>query len=238
MIPGDPEEPLEKTVDLNDYQPGYEFLKDAANVPEDVKKIFRLKMCRRAFIADHKEEMYVRMVQRHPHDNDSHEAKIARHTARVRTLVEVIKYVSPNDARSKVTINWSALKRNKLLKELYEMDRSRYEVMKRKLNISHTPTEPGVKDNVRRNRKTAIRVLSAEYSENLKKQKMVDYHQELKSQQKDFLQEKQKTIDEINEIMKKFSISEEDVSTEVKIRPKTRPPTQPIPLPEVDIANN
>lgn len=163
---------------------------------------------------------------------------MARYTSTIRSLVEIIKYQHPNDATSKQAIVRSRRLRDKYLNMLWRNDRERYQIVKEKLNIDYTPGLPGEQKNPPIHRKATLRVLTTQYCDNIRKEKLESYHEELKAKQEQFLKEKEETLKWIQQQMKKFHIKEDDVSKEYKSQhdPKpvhTPPPKIPPPLEHV-----
>lgn len=61
------------------------------------------------------------------------------------------------------------------------------------LDIEHTPCGPGPLIIYKIKRRDELKRLTEDYAENLRKQKLDDYHNKLKDEQKSFLEEKEKT---------------------------------------------
>lgn len=214
-----------------EYKKGFEFLKDREDVPESVKTIFRLKHQKRreivAFIRRKRNEEF----QRHPLDDKSHEVQIANFSTKIRAQQEFIRYENPNLVLWKIMINYYNNKRNRLLNELSRMDSERYKLVVQKLKIDHKPSEPGVLDRAPIWRKDTLRRLTKEYCDNIRKERMTVYHDQLKAQQETFKKEKQETLDWIDQEMKKYNIIEEDVSTVFRLRDAYRdPPVKRLPV--------
>ena len=214
---GDHEEKVEDYLNTDKtYKKGYEFLADRDDIPESVKFLFRLSNARRNEITAYINEDRTGKVRRNPYDRVSHEYRIARFTSIIRQLQEAVRYNQPNDVAAKVTINSFKLKRHRFLNELYRMNRERYNIIVDALNIKHEKTVPGVPQNPRLSRKGVLRSLTAEYCENIRKQKLEAYHEELKKQQPLFEAEKEKTLKWIEEMKQKYEITEDDLSTEYR----------------------
>lgn len=188
-----------------------------------MKNSFRLE------IANYVRAERNRRYQRNPFDESSHEVLIANYTSRIRSCVEVLRAI-PNDAMSKFVIMIYKKKRTKLLNELYRMDRKRYDVLIKELTIGHVPGIPGVMQTHRVFRKASLRKLTDEYCHKMKKEKLEAYHEKLKQQQEPFMQKAEETKKWIEDEMRKYCISEDDVTPGFKPIPKFRDPTPVRPL--------
>ena len=149
---------------------------------------------------------------------------IANYTSKIRSLKEVIR-VQPNNAVAKILVSSFFNKREMFLCQLYRMDSERYYALVNHLNIDTKPGVPGVPNRGRVMRKPSLRRLTAEYCDNIKKAKLEAYHKKLKSQQNDFLKEKEETLQWIEKEMRKYDIKEEDVDGVVRFWPRFRDPT-------------
>lgn len=170
-----------------------------------------------------------RRYQRHPFDDSSHEVMIANYTTRIRTCQEAAT-ACPTEAFSKLMADLYNNKRDKLLNQLARMDRKRYDVMVKDLGIDHQPSVAGVCKYERRFRKKSIRALTDEYCHRIKKSKLEAYHTKLKAEQEPFLQQAAETRKWIEEQMKKYHISEADLTPGIKPRLVFRPPTPVRPM--------
>ena len=210
---------------------GFEFLKDRDDIPESVKTLFSLENS-----AHHQITAFVRrkrnqQFMRHPLDKKSHEVLIANYTSKIRQMKEDIRYVNPNNVQYKMLTTYFRNKRHHLLNELHRMDRERYEILVSRLKIDHKPTEPGIRDATPIHRKPTLRQLTREYCDSIRKERMEAYHEKLKAQQEAFLKEKEETLEWIKREMEKYSITEEDVRTEFRLRDKYRdPPVKRVPV--------
>jgi ribosomal protein S15P/S13E len=207
-----------------EFRRGFEFLKNREDVPETVKTLFRLKHQKRREIVSFIRRKRNEGFQRNPLDEKSHEVQIANFTSKIRQQQEKIRYDNPNLVIFKSLISYYTNKRNRLLNELSRMDRERYRIVVEKLKISHKPSEPGVLDRPPIFRKDILTKLTKEYCDNIRQQRMTAYHDKLKSQQQDFLKERKETLEWIDNEMKKYHITEDDVRTEVRLRDKYRDP--------------
>ncbi|KAI1294653.1 28S ribosomal protein S15, mitochondrial [Halotydeus destructor] len=205
---GDPE--MKTAVDLDKYRKGYEFLADDDSIPSNVKKMYTLEWGSRGDRLRHIKRETVAKYQRHPVDIHSHEARIARHTVIVRGGQEQVRYNAPNDVGAKMMINYSNLKRNRLLNELSRMDSERYELVKNTLNIEHSPSEAGV-GLERVERKKSLRRLTQKYCDKMKNKKLDEYKESLSEQRNNFLKEKEDTMKWVDEQMKSLDIKETDL---------------------------
>ena len=170
-----------------------------------------------------------RRYQRHPFDLESHEVMIANYTSKLRQLKEVI-YDQPNNAYVKVLVNHYKLKRIKLMNQLSRMDATRYHALVKDLGIDYRPGIPGVIFPERIERKKSLRRLTDEYCRNMKRKKLEAYQAKLKAQQEPFLKEAEEKRKWIEEEMQKYCISEEDLKTGFKPKPKYRDPHPVRPL--------
>lgn len=85
------------------------------------------------------------------------------------------------------------------------------------MNITFEPDEPGVQ-RMKVQRKKSLRSLTDEYCDTIKKERLTDYKDQLKSQQESFLEEKSKTNQWIEQEMAKLKISDEDIEKYAKIK--------------------
>lgn len=200
-----------------------------SSVPESVKNLFKLKHADRWVTANRLREKREKLFRRHPHDEVSPEAKVARYTSIIRSFVEIVKDIAPNDTRSKQVIVRNSHWRDKYLQMLWRIDRERYEILKRELNIDHKPGLPGAVRNPLIFRKPTLRKLTIDYCDKLRKDKMDEYHAELKAKQEEFKKEKEETLKWIENQMKKYHIKENDVSGEYKSQHDPRPVHKPPP---------
>jgi hypothetical protein len=206
---GDPEEPV--TCDPKLPRPGFEFLKERKEVPDEVKKLFEMGMFERGHIRRLLKNEKMNSMQRHPFDIMSNEALIAKYTAQVRSYQDQLRNINPHDIRAKKRALHCHRKRKSLLNELYRQNRERYEVVTRVLNIDHKPSTPGAFEDVPIQRKKELRRLTNEYCDNIRKERLEEYHETLKQQHQDFLEEKAKNEKWIQEQMTALNITEEDL---------------------------
>lgn len=209
-------------------------MKDRDDVPQSVKNLYKLKSADRWMVTENLKRKRMQLFRRHPLDEASAEAKIARYTSTIRSLVEVIKHLHPNCAMSKAAIQRSNSKRDTYLQKLWKMDRERYEMVVKELNIEHKIGLPGTERDPPVHRKATLRVLTTEYCDKLRQDKLDAYHEELRSKQEKFLKEKEETIEWIENQKRKYHIKESDVSGEYKSQHDTRPvhtPPEKIPPP-------
>lgn len=93
----------------------------------------------------------------------------------------------------------------------------RYEIVKNYLRIDHTPNLPGVQP-LRVERKRTLRNLTQSYCDNLKQERLAEYKVKLRSQQEDFIKERDAAKKEIEQLMDRHKIAEEDITRMVKLR--------------------
>lgn len=126
---------------------------------------------------------------------------------------------------SKIRINYAYQKRNRCLNELWRMDKVRYSAVIKALNIDHTPSEPGVPGPDPVQRKATLRKMTTDYCQAIKREKIDEFKDKLKSQQADFLNEKVETLKWIDEQMQRHKITEDDLKdAKSAFGPRIQPP--------------
>ena len=84
------------------------------------------------------------------------------------------------------------------MKELYYLDRERYEFVKKLLGISHEPPKMGVIV-AKPTRKGELRRLTREYCDKIKEERLTEYHEELKTKRASLNDEMEKVEQLIKE---------------------------------------
>ncbi|RWS22936.1 28S ribosomal protein S15-like protein [Leptotrombidium deliense] len=193
--------------DPNRLQPKFEAIEELKNAPEDVRKLFTIGNLPRREVLDLIVSEVQKQFQRHVYDDYSPEIKVVRYTLKIRNLRDILRQ-HPNSARFKRLVVEFNGKRKRWLKILYRTDKERYDRLVEELNLMHTPSPPGFSETERLERKRELRRLTAQYCENIRKEKLNAYHEKLKSEQVKFEKEKEETEQWIAETLKKFDLKD------------------------------
>jgi ribosomal protein S15P/S13E len=199
------------------------------SVPDSVKKLYKLHNSYRSEIANYVRRKRNEKFQRHPFDQESHEVMIANYTSKIRMHQQLVRQ-NPNQVMSKIHISSYTNKRKRYLKDLWIMDKDRYYAIVKGLGIKHNEFIPGVKDYGKIMRKKSLRELTDAYCTNMKKAKLEAFHEKLKSQQEPFMKQKEETLKWIDDEIKKYQITEDELKTGFKPRPRYRDPNPVRPL--------
>lgn len=180
------------------YPVEFQGCKELETADENVKRIFSLEFAptwkrRQVFIND----MYS-IVQRHPLDKGSIEARIARWTGCVRALQDIME-AHPRNKRVKVKLKELIDKRKKHLKYLRRWDYKRFEWLLENLNIVFKPP-PNEFHWI--TRKDSLRKLTNKYEDELRTGKLTAYRLQLEEEQPSFLKEKIATLEFIRDEQK------------------------------------
>ena len=122
---------------------GFEWLDTRDDVPDDIKKQFRVRFQRRAVGIKKKIRDQMKLVGIHDYDKDSHEARIAKYTIMIQSMRHYIRNRNPDFVRGKQMITYVYGKRDKFLNEISRIDFPKYEMLKKVLKIEHKASEPG-----------------------------------------------------------------------------------------------
>nr|CAG4649491.1 EOG090X09BQ [Scapholeberis mucronata]SVE93733.1 EOG090X09BQ [Scapholeberis mucronata] len=195
-------------VDLNRLQ--YQFTRhnpevlftDREDVPEEIKKLATLKYAptkRQVQVIKHDT---LATVQRHVHDCSSLESKIACLTIKLRNL-QRHAVDCKKDTRSRIVCKETIEKRNSLLKTLRRTDYKRFEWLLEKLDLVYHPHPNPI---VPVTRKGALRKLADVYCEKIRNERLEAYKQELEKEKIKFKEEKEKTLQWIEQEEKELGL--------------------------------
>ena len=172
----------------------YDELKD---VPEEVRRQFTFEFTPRKQKVDQQIEQSVLRHSKHL-DHHTLAGSVARMTYRIRNSRFVLRN-TPNDVLSKINICWWSDKRLKRMIDLHKFDRNEFDRLMKELKVNAPQFVLDGKLFQRIERKRELRRLTDEYCQELKKEKLDAYHQQLKEQQQQFLKEKQSTEEWVEE---------------------------------------
>lgn len=191
-----------KSGDLSDFsypdQKGFmkhfdksEELKTADDL---VKNMFTLEQNRRAASVRIVEKEAVDSVKRHEHDWGSYEVRIARMTAKIRSMQDYMALNSKNkkNKKEKVKLKEMIDKRKKFLRFLRRWDYKKFEWLLEKLDIIYRPYPEKFHAIAR---KESIRKLCTIHCDDVRQQRLDAYKKELQSKQIAFLEEKIKNLE-------------------------------------------
>lgn len=210
---------LEPLTDIPDTAFGLDYalsdeLKDA---PESVRKLFSV-----GFLGRREHSMLVRQeimgrVRRHKYDELTAETRIARITAQIRCLQDVLEKCSKNKV-AKVAAQELIDKRKKLLKFLRRYDYKKYEWLLEKLNIEYKLHPETLH---RLSRRESLRKLTEIHCAEVKEKKLNEYRNLLESQQGPFLIEKLNALkfirSEQEELKLPITVTEQDIKNVEKL---------------------
>uniref|UniRef100_A0A224XTV7 Small ribosomal subunit protein uS15m n=1 Tax=Panstrongylus lignarius TaxID=156445 RepID=A0A224XTV7_9HEMI len=200
-------------IDTSQYPLEFRDSEELKTADETVKRLFTLEYFPHNKTAEVIRATYLDQVKRHQFDNQSPEARVARMTANIRCMQQLMERF-PKNAKIKVRLKETIDKRKKLLKFLRTWDYKCFEWILDRLDLIYKPFPP--QDVYKRvERKRSLRMLTDKYCENIIDQKLDNYKESLEAQQEEFLEEKIKTlkwiIKEETDCGLDTSINEDDV---------------------------
>ncbi|KFM67383.1 28S ribosomal protein S15, mitochondrial, partial [Stegodyphus mimosarum] len=168
--------------DPNWCKPDFELSEELKSADDQVKKIFSLSTASKSEVKEVCRRNLLKRIQRHPHDFDSLEVKIALKTLQVRSLFEhkILKWQEVKGGR--IILPIIIQKRNKLLNQLRIIDNERFCWLLKELQLEYTP-EPLQFHYEKYCKKWDLRRLTKEYCEKTIADKKAAYHEALKEQQ-------------------------------------------------------
>ncbi|CAG2109429.1 unnamed protein product [Medioppia subpectinata] len=184
MVTGDQVQDI-GTWDKNALILDAKYCKALDDAPEVVRRQFTLEFAHRKDIVKYQRYHIMKAMQRHPMDVTSPEARITDYTVKIRNFLHHFIKVNPYAERMKIISNGLNLKRAKMLKELFYMDRERFHFVTKTLKIDYTPPVLG-EMYVKPTRKGELRRLTREYCDKIKTDKLEAYHQKLLAEQREF----------------------------------------------------
>ncbi|GFQ83206.1 bonsai [Trichonephila clavata] len=197
----------ENFIDPSLPKPDFELSDELKSADEHVKRYFSLQTGNKADMKEACKRQLLKRVQQHPNDFNSIEVKIALKTIQIRSLFEHKAKLEKWEVHySRVVLPILIYKRNKLLKQLREMDNDRFCWLLEELKMHYKPNPLSVK-NERYCKKWDLRRLTREYCQKVVADKKAAYHEELKKQQADFLEEKKQILAWIEKEEKELNAS-------------------------------
>ncbi|XP_065348004.1 small ribosomal subunit protein uS15m [Cloeon dipterum] len=130
-------------------------------------------------------------VQRHQFDTDSIEAKIARATVNIRRLQNMLAQ-EPRNKKQKVFLKELIDKRKSMLNKLREADYKRFEWLIEQLNIEYRP-QP--ENTARITRKNSLRMLTEEYCDKVKNDRLEALKKKMQVEKEKFEIEKKQILE-------------------------------------------
>ncbi|GBN00290.1 28S ribosomal protein S15, mitochondrial [Araneus ventricosus] len=198
----------ENSIDLSLPKPDFELSDELKNADEKVKQYFSLQTASYGEIKEVCRRHLLQRIQRHPNDFNSLEVQIALRTIQIRSLFQHKERLGKWEIRlSRVILPILIQKRNKLLKMLREMDNDRYLWLLEELKLYFKPNPLSVWTE-RYCKKWDLRNLTKEYCQKMIADKKAAYHEELKKQQVDFLEEKKQILAWIEEEEKALNVKQ------------------------------
>uniref|UniRef100_A0A069DRB0 Small ribosomal subunit protein uS15m n=1 Tax=Panstrongylus megistus TaxID=65343 RepID=A0A069DRB0_9HEMI len=179
-------------VDTRQYPLEFRDSEELKTADETVKRLFTLEYFPRNKTVEVIRATYLDQVKRHQFDNQSPEARVARMTANIRSMQQLMERF-PKNVRIKVRLKETIDKRKKLLKFLRTWDYKCFEWILDRLDLIYKPFPP--QDVYKRvERKRSLRMLTDKYCEEIINEKIGKYKESLEAQQEEFLEEKIKTL--------------------------------------------
>ncbi|GIX81659.1 hypothetical protein CEXT_30111 [Caerostris extrusa] len=172
----------ENIIDPSTPKPDFELSDELKDADERVKQYFSCQTASRSEAKEALRRQVLKRIQRHPNDFSSLEVKEVVYS---RILLPIL-------------IN----RRNSMLNDLRKMDYERYCWLLEELDLYLKPTPLGAK-NEKYCKKWDLRRLTKEYCKKMVVDKKAAYHEELKKQQAEFLEEKKQILAWIEEEEKK-----------------------------------
>lgn len=164
----------------------YALSEEIKDAPESVKKIFSVAhLGQKEFHTLVKKEL-VNRVKRHQYDENSAENKIARLTAYIRCIQNIMEK-NPRNSKMKQTVQEMIDRRKKLLKYLRQYDYKKFEWLLEKLNIEYKGNPESFH---KLSRRESLRKLTELHCDDIRNSKLAGYKNLLESQQGPFLKQK------------------------------------------------
>lgn len=210
-----------KPVDADTICQKFEECRSLKTADETTKKLLSVHFAPKKSSAYLVKWEYIRKIQRHKIDVGSMETTVAALTGTIRNLQEHMKK-NPRDKISGVHLKECIDKRTKFLKNIRKMDMQRFEWVLKELNIVYQPP-PSVPYRIER--KKCIREMTQKYCEDIRMARIAAYRDKLKTQQVEFLKEKEEKLKFIAEEEKALGLTSEESSSLLDV---TKP--QPAPV--------
>uniref|UniRef100_T1IY05 Fibronectin type III-like domain-containing protein n=1 Tax=Strigamia maritima TaxID=126957 RepID=T1IY05_STRMM len=198
LTPLDPTRPILK----------YAELVDELNVSPGVRRLVSLGFSRpKETLRIHKHEL-MKPIQKHILDTGSYESQIAALTADIKWWQKYLTNGNLQNSRVRVSLNAAIDRRFKILKKLRMKDYKRFEWVIETLGIKYRQAPMFFHWATR---KGTLRVMTREYCNKMRRNKIEAYKAKLKGMQDDFLKEKEETLDWIKKEKEELGIKDEDI---------------------------
>jgi len=173
-------------IDKSQYVWEFQDCKELETADENVKKLFTLEANRARKTTHCYTKSLVGLVKRHGQDSGSMEVRLAKLTAHIRRMQEVMEE-HHRSVILKVKLKEFIDKRKMFLTYLKRWDYKRFEWVLEKLDLEYKayPTEYYLPT-----RRISLRKLTDIHCENIKNERLAAYRKQLESQQIAFLQKK------------------------------------------------
>ncbi|VDO96487.1 unnamed protein product [Soboliphyme baturini] len=181
-------------VDLSQPKAEYEGI---AAAPEPVKKIFSIAYGERKDLTFQWKRKLMDKVRCNELDDESYEARIAKHTALIRHWTMLLHDMEKKPGWLRDAIYISINHRRKLLRLLREQDEASFQRVLKDLNIAYH-VEPLPEDKPLQTRKGWVEYIIKEKVDIIKETKLREFHEELKKRQNAFLRQKEKLLSEFD----------------------------------------
>jgi len=174
-------------------KPDFELSEELKTASEDVKHIFSLATASKPQIKEVVQRNILKKIQRHPNDFNSLEVRIALYTIRIRSLFHHQREIKKDRRGGRVALYILINRRNRMVKQLYRMDRDRFNWLIQELKLEYTPKRLGGRHE-KYCKKWDLRRLTRAYCKKVMTERKAAYHEELKREQADFLKEKEEIL--------------------------------------------
>jgi len=198
--------------DANKPRTAFAHVEDFQSAPDHVKKVFSIEFGTSRERTETLLKEFVAKVQRHPHDTESLEYKIARATFIIRAMKQSYKGIHLRNKRLKIFLLEGIERRNKLLKYLGRYDLERYNFVKEQLCIEHEYYPLG-RGHQKITRKGELTRLTEQWCKEVKQKKMDEFHTSLLQRQKDFEKERKDVEDWIAKEIKELELTEDEIKS-------------------------
>ncbi|GIY20005.1 28S ribosomal protein S15, mitochondrial [Caerostris darwini] len=196
----------ENIVDPSLPKPDFELSDELKDADERVKQYFSCQTASRSEAREALRRQVLKRIQRHPNDFSSLEVKIALNTIQIRGLFNHKERKGKKEVVfSRIVLPILINRRNSMLNHLRKMDYERYCWLLEELDLYLNPPPLGAK-NEKYCKKWDLRRLTKEYCKKMVVDKKAAYHEELKKQQAEFLEEKKRILAWIEEEEKALNV--------------------------------
>jgi len=180
-----------------------------------VKKMFTLEQNKRGSSVRVVEKEAIDSVKRHAHDLGSFESKIAKMTAKIRSMQDFMLLSPKNkkNKREKVKLKELIDKRKKFLRYLRKWDYKRFEWLLEKLDIIYRPYPEKFHWITR---KESLKKLCKIHCDGVRQERLDSYKKELEAKQIAFLEDKIKNLEFIRKEQEECRVPVTVKSDEIK----------------------